>query len=284
MLKKLGGALLVLVGILVLANVGGSRRWKAKVASLTSRLESNRVHPLRPNAEWSELEFLPPPVQRYLRLVLPKRASIIACVRLKHAGTFNLGQEKARWVPFESDQRVVTRRPGFVWNARLRVFPALLIRVVDAYVAGQGLLEASLLGLVPIASQPPSKELSEGELLRFLAETPWYPTALLPGQGIVWTALDDRHALASLRDGELVAELVFEFGTDGLISSVRTDARYRFVQGKPVQTAWEGFFSHYDRVNGVLIPREGAVQWMIDGRPVPYWRARITEIEFEFVP
>jgi hypothetical protein len=34
-------------------------------------------------------------------------------------------------------------------------------------------------------------EIAQGELMRFLAEAAWYPTALLPSQGVQWKAIDD---------------------------------------------------------------------------------------------
>ena len=44
------------------------------------------------------------------------------------------GAEK--WLPLVSIQRVVVRRPGFVWDARIQMLPGLDVRVHDAYVAG----------------------------------------------------------------------------------------------------------------------------------------------------
>ena len=40
--------------------------------------------------------------------------------------------------------------------------------------------------------------MAEGELMRFLAEAAWYPTALLPSQGVRWQGADERSAFATL--------------------------------------------------------------------------------------
>jgi hypothetical protein len=37
-------------------------------------------------------------------------------------------------------------------------------------------------------------EIAEGQLMGFFAEAAWYPTALLPGQGVRWEAVDDSSA------------------------------------------------------------------------------------------
>ena len=61
--------------------------------------------------------------------------------------------------------------------------------------------------------------------MRFFAEAAWYPTALLPSQGVRWVAVDDRSANATIVDGALTLTLLFRFNDDGLIGSFRADAR-----------------------------------------------------------
>ena len=48
----------------------------------------------------------------------------------------------------------------------------------------------------------------------------WYPTALLPSQGVRWAAVDDQSAQATLVDGQLALNLLFRFDEAGLIASV----------------------------------------------------------------
>jgi hypothetical protein len=68
--------------------------------------------------------------------------------------------------------------------------PGLPVRVHDAYVAGEGVLNARVLGLVSVVDMRGTGEVAEGELMRFFAEAAWYPTALLPSQGVRWQAVD----------------------------------------------------------------------------------------------
>ncbi len=63
--------------------------------------------------------------------------------------------------------------------------------------------------------------------MRYLAETPWYPGALLPGHGITWQPLDDDSAVAVVDDGDVVVRLAFAFGDDGPVASVYAEDRYR---------------------------------------------------------
>jgi hypothetical protein len=149
-----------------------------------------------------------------------------------------------QWLSFTSTQHVVTHRPGFVWDARISMAPGVAIHVHDAYVAGTGVLAARLPGLFTVMEMPAAPELDQSELMRFLAEAAWYPTALLPGQDVQWEAIDDTRAAATLRDGATSVRLVFQFDEQGLIASVQADDRYRDVNGTLVTTPWQA--RHWD--------------------------------------
>jgi len=103
-------------------------------------------------------------------------------------------------------------------------------------------------------------------LLRFLAEAVWYPTALLPSQGVFWEAAGDRAARATLTDGDCCATLLFSFNGLGL------------VEGVP--TPWQGRFWNYTERDGMQIPLAGEVAWLLSEGPRPYWRATIERLTY----
>ncbi len=152
----------------------------------------------------------------------------------------------------------------------------------DAYVAGDGILHASLLGLFPVVDMRGTGDVAEGELMRFFAEAAWYPTALLPSQGVRWEALDDRSANATLTDGDVSVTMLFTFNDQGLIEAVRTEARGRAVGAKVVPTPWQGRFWNYEESGGLRVPLDDEVAWLLPEGAKPYWRGRITEIHYDF--
>jgi hypothetical protein len=248
---------------------------------LRSRLEAGR-RPIRPDRyDPRELTGLPEPVQRYFRTALQPGQRMISALTLEHSGTFNLSERGERWLAFVSSQRVVLSRPGLDWDARIRLLPGLAFRVHDAYAAGEGILTARLLGL-PIVNLRGTRELARGELMRFLAEAAWYPTALLPSQGVQWTAVDDRHARATFADGDTKVSLTFGFDADALIESVRAEDRGRMVAGKSVPTPWEGRWNRYEERDGMQVPLEGEVAWIHPDARKPYWRGHVTRLEHEY--
>jgi len=207
---------------------------------------------------------------------------MIAAVSIQHAGTFNMSETGEDWKPFTSNQRVITRRPGFDWEARIAMAPGLDALVHDSYIGGEGILHASLFGLFSIVNMRGTPEVAQGELMRFLAESAWYPTALLPGQGARWEAVDDSSARVTIEDGGLSLTMLFRFGTDGLITSALAEDRMRTVGTSAVPTEWEGRWSSYERRDGMMVPIVGEVAWILPEGRKPYWRGSVTSIRHEF--
>lgn len=103
--------------------------------------------------------------------------------------------------------------------------------------------------------------------MRFLAEATWHPTALLPGHGVTWEAVDEASAYATLIDGSTSVRLLFQFDDQGLVHTVYSDGRYREVDGEFIETPWQGRFWNYDQRDGILVPLNGEVSWMLQAWP-----------------
>ena len=276
---------LVILGVAVCiggAMIAGAYRWNAETKWLRTRLEANRTLIRPPIYDPQELESLPPPVQRYLRAVLREGQPLVAAANLQQNGAMNMSERGEHWTAFTATQRVVTRRTGFDWDARISMLPGVVVRVHDAYAAGEGILHAALLGLVTVAEAGGTPQSAEGELMRFLAEAPWYPTALLPSQGVRWEPVGGTAALATIADGNATVSLRFEFNETGLIDSVHADARWRTVKEEPVSTPWTGRFRHYEIHGGMQVPMEAEVAWLLPQGWKPYWRGHITGLDYEF--
>jgi hypothetical protein len=136
---------------------------------------------------------------------------------------------------------------------------------------------------VPVINLADSPELANGELLRFFAEAAWYPTALLPSQGVLWEAVDDTSARATLTDGKLAVTLLFRFNNDGLIESAHAEARGRGVtDGKMMFAPWQCRFWNYAVRDGMRIPLQGEVAWILPEGAKLYYRGTTTSLIYEF--
>jgi len=271
-------AALILIGT-GLAIAYGKYRWQIDTATLRAKLTSGQQTIQPKFYSEDELEGLPIPVQRFFRKVLKNGQPMIAAVRLSQQGQFNMKETEAKWNPFTATQVFVTRRPGFDWDARIQMAPGLNAFVHDAYMLGEGSLLASLLGLFTLANVRGGTEANTGELMRFFAEAAWYPTALLPSQGVHWEEIDATSARGILMDGDTTVSLVFSFNTEGLIDTIHAAARYR---DKVSAMPWGGRFWEYTIRNGMLIPLRGEVGWEYPEGMKLYYKGQITDISHEF--
>ncbi len=286
----LGLSLLVFAFAAIGLTVFGERRWAREVSALSASLEHSRIvgapgagsPPTRYDAR--ELEGLPAPVQRYFRAVLKDGQPLITAVTIDMAGSFNMAPKGEQWKPFTARQRVSTRRPGFLWDAAIALGPGVTVHVVDSYIAGRGLLRAKLQGLVTMAELQGDGDIARGEFMRWFAEVLWYPTALLPSQGVRWQAVDDRSANATVTEGPLSLTLRFWFDEAGLITSFRAEARGSMVDGQLVMAPWEGRWSDYRVVDGLRVPFKGEVAWMRPEGRKPYFIGTVTSLAFEWAP
>ena len=279
----------VVAGLLLVATLAfgltrwGNRRFRLATQALTRRLEASRGAAAVDRYDVSELQGLPVPVQLYFQRALKPGQKIVAGVEIRHVGTFNMSPHGQRWRPFSSDQSVVTQRPGFVWSGRINLFAGAAAFVHDAYVAGHGILRPTLLGLFSLGKQQHGDALDRAELIRYLAEAAWYPTALLPSQGVSWSPVDEHSANATLRDGRSIVTLLFRFNEHGMIASASSDARGAVDAGVLVMRPWEGRWSTYRRREGMRVPTSGEASWLVHGRRMPYWRGAVTSLTYGFV-
>ena len=255
-------------------------RWRRATEALHRELDVHRRRGEPASVDLRSVDTLPPVVQRYFRAALTDGQPMIETFTADQVGDFNMRDRGSDWRPLVATQRVVTRERGFVWDARVSVAPGLAAFVWDAYVAGRGVLVGKLLGLWTVVHAD-GDDLAEGELLRFLAEAPWYPTALLPTQGVQWAPVGSASARASIEDRGFGSSIVFEFGEDGLPESFFVEARGRLLDGVSVPTRWEGVYRNYERHAGMMVPLEAEVRWAPRDQPVlPYFRGHLTRLEY----
>ncbi|MDP2015822.1 DUF6544 family protein [Hydrogenophaga sp.] len=277
----------VVVAALMIAavalRVAGAVRWADLIRAHTGELEAARVNgkgqpPFPTRFDARELVGLPAPVQRFFRAVLKDGQPIIAEATIEMTGTLNMSATGEQWKPFTSQQRVVTRRPGFLWNAQVDMFSGLPARVEDSYIAGQGRLVAKLMGVFTVAHVHGGGEIARGEFMRYFAEAAWYPTALLPSQGVRWDAVDEASANATMVDGPVALTLLFRFDDAGLISSVRAESRGAGVGKDMVMLPWDCGLSDYRWQNGMLLPMTGEAAWMRPEGRKAYFVGHVTKI------
>jgi hypothetical protein len=148
--------------------------------------------------------------------------------------------------------------------------------VIDQFLNGEGALKVRV-GFIPVgASRGP--ELDQGEILRFLTEMIWFPSAFaLPY--LEWKENSSDVVEVTIPFGDQKAKATFHFGADGDLHKI-TARRYQEVNGDFQLADWDiGGFS-YHAFEGIRIPYQADVRWMEEDGPQSYYQFSITDLKY----
>lgn len=271
--KVLGGLILFL---LVVVGFGANALWLG--TSNTLERELKRLTGPAPDVQ-ADTGPLPEPVERFFLHTMPPGQKWIKTAKIHQAGEFLLN---GTWRPFTAQQFFTATPPAFMWDARISIAPLMSVYVRDAYIAGGASMRARVMGIYPVVDQANTPELESGALMRYLAEAAWLPTRLKPGSGVSWTPIDDRHAEATLTDDGTTVSLRFTFDAAGAITEIYSPERYREVNGSYVKTPWRVRALGQDSKDGIRVMSPAEVEWVLPEGPQPYWRGRLTAIEYGY--
>ena len=257
--------LAILIMTLIAGKINLSLRFDKEVRELFA--QSNNIS--GKTFSYKQLSGLPEPVQRYFRHVLKEGQPYINYVRLKHNGLFKTGLDK-KWVRINGEQYFTTERPGFIWKGSTTMFTAR-----DMYIAGKGRLIVSLFSLINVVDGE-GEEFNQGELLRWLGESAWFPTNLLPGERLQWVPIDNHTAKLTFNcNGQSIFYIV-TFNDTGEITQVETK---RFMDKEHLET-WIGRFTDYKEINGIVVPATVEAIWRLEKGEFSYARFNLKMIEY----
>jgi hypothetical protein len=256
--------------------------WDRSTARAVRRLVLGRSASEAGRFSLEQLAGLPKPVVRYFEFALTAGQPLIQYARAKQTGEFRMGGLDTPWRPLTAIEHFSVDPPGFVWDASIRVAPLLTVRVRDSYVGGTGSMQARIASLVTVMDQWGRLELNSGALHRYLAEAVSFPTALLPGPGMAWEAIDDTTARAILTDAGSKVSMEFQFDESGAIVRAFTPERYREVEGQYIPTPWACSYRSYAQVKSMRVPIEAEVEWILPEGRLSIWRGRSVPVEYPF--
>ncbi len=137
------------------------------------------------------------------------------------------------------------------------------------------MLDVCALGFIPIARMRASADATRGELMRYLAELPFAPAAILHNSSLRWRSEGPDCLAVSAGVSDVTAEVTFSLDTDGRIASVFAPDRPRAVKDSFIPTPWQGRFSDYRQHLDFWLPFSAEVSWQLDGADVVCWEGRM---------
>jgi len=256
--------------LLAVAQVVAASRFRSRILKLAARLHDTA--PVR-----GIEDRLPPVIADFARRGGAEPGTGLRVATFTQDGELRL-RKGGSFTPVVAWQIVALGRAGFLWDARLSIGPVQHLRVVDAFVGAEGLLDARLFGSLPVARMS-GRELTLGEAYRYLAELPWAPDAILGNPDLVWrvTGADTVEVRLATQGGTARVTLRFDTGGD-IVAIEAKDRPARDRSGKMTKLDWQGRFGDYRQIGPRRLPEFGEVGYVYpDTGYEPYFRGRIRD-------
>jgi len=261
---------IILVALLVVIPFTGRTAQKRRMKNEVRKLFDQAGFLTERSFSYDQLEGLPKPVQRYFRHVLKEGQPYISYVRLKHNGWFKTGKDK-KAMDIKGEQYFTAEKPGFVWKGKTSMFTAR-----DMYLDGKGSLTVHLFSLIRIVREE-GPNVDQGELLRWLGESVWFPTNLLPNKHLQWLPVNDHQARLNFEYQGLSVYYIVTFNEANEIEQLETE---RYMGNKGL-TPWMGRVSDYQEVEGVKVPSLIEASWMLKDGKYTYGRFRVQQMQYD---
>ena len=259
----------------------GARRLSADRAARSVEADLRRGEPPARTFSEGDLRGLPEPAQRYLRHAIAPGTPLAATCRLEMTGSMRPTPDGPR-VSLTADETIAPRR-GFVWSARTQMKGAPVL-VRDHYLDGEGGVDVTALGVVPVPLGGPPDDVARSARGRLVGEAVWCPTALVHPD-VQWEdAGADRAQFSLAVDGEPVT-VVLRVDGDGALREVTLD-RWGDADGGPWRAMPYGFAVEAEGVfGGVTIPTRITGGWLYGtDRFDPETAASFTVIDLALQP
>ena len=217
---------------------------------------------------------LPSVVMAYLSYIGVGRQDISKYVTFDQTGQM-WSTPGGKPIDFTAQQIISTNETEFVWLAK--AYFARSVLIADYFVKATGGLQVKLLGAVPLANMVGGASIAKGEALRFLAELPFNPDAILFNTALEWTEIDSKSFKVAVGQGPARGVITFQLGEDGLIKAASAASRpYGTKAGSITEYPWHGRFWDYQTVQGRKVPMQSEVAWGMDKGDFIYWRGKLS--------
>jgi hypothetical protein len=223
------------------------------------------------------LANLPPVVQKWLTHSGVIGKEKINTVRLKQTGEMKI-KPAGKWMPFTATQYFTANEPAFVWTTDVQMMPLVTLTGRDKFEKGHGEMMIKLLSVYKVAYGHDNEKINTATMIRYLAETSWFPTAAL-SEYIQWEAIDSVSAKATLTGSGLKVSGIFTFNQLGDMIAFTAD-RYYGTADNATREKWVVKNEDWKDFNGIRIPYKSKVIWKLKEGDFNWAKMELTDLEF----
>jgi hypothetical protein len=258
----------VVVVTLIIAQLVLAGQFRSRIRDLDQRLA-------RSQEEGKNAASDPPAVIRDFAIRNGARIGGPRVMKIVQAAEMRLAPDQP-FFALAASQLSGTRVPGFVWQATGTMAAVVPLQVLDSYVDGIGLLDVRVAGSIPV-TRSSDGETAKGEAMRFLAELPWNPEAILNSEGLTWGELEGGSVEVSMDTAGGVALVTLHIEAGDIVAIEAADR----PRADDAPARWIGRFSDYVQDGVYRFPRRGEIAWDLPGGEFVYWRGEILSVTSE---
>lgn len=220
---------------------------------------------------------LPVPVQKYFRY-----CGYIGTPKMSYSKVvyedvdFSLGKDKSM-IKIDYTQYNYVNKPDRIACIDSSLY-GIPFEGLDAYIDGAGSMKGVIAKVYTLFYQT-GKAMDISSLVTFLSESLIVPNAALQDY-IVWEAMDDLHAKATINYYGISASGIFTFNENGEMRSFTTNDREAVsTDGASEQVKWSVVCNEYKEINGIRKPTVFQAIWNYDDGDLVYFDGKgiITE-------
>lgn len=230
----------------------------------------------------ADLEPLPPPVQRYLRLAGVVGHPRVESFRVRMHGRIRSGPE-AGWMPLVAEQVNTVTPPArlFYLDARMLGLP---VTGYHRFADGAASMLVKAVGLVPVATDA-GDAMTRAETVTFFNDLCVFAPATLVDPAIAWTTVDNRRARAHFTAGSQTIAAELTFGADGRLADFWSDDRGHpaAVGAGTAGQRWSTPITASRRFGDFTLIGHGEARWHPPTGPYAYIELDIDDITMNVV-
>lgn len=223
-----------------------------------------------------DIKHLPEIVQKWMINSGVMGKEKVVSVRLNQVGEMRTKPD-SKWMSFTAIQHFNIENPAFIWTTKVNAMPIVNMVGRDKLYNGEGEMLIKLASLIPVVEGKNDK-INQGTMIRFLAETCWFPAAVL-NDYITWEAIDATSAKATLIITGKSVSGVFTFSAEGDLVSFQADRYYGGKDDSKLEK-WYIEMSSYTKFQGIKIPNKCSVTWKLKKGDFNWLNFEIIELDY----
>ena len=201
----------------------------------------------------------------------------------------SIGQEgqmrtkpNSKWMPFTATQHFRVDQSAFIWQANVKAMPLVHLLGRDKLIHGEGEMLIKLLGFFTVVDERNHPKVNSASMLRYLAETSWFPTAAL-NENIIWEEIAPNTAKATLTINDKSVTGIFTFTDKGEMVSFECERYYGTGKDARLEKWFIEALGH-KTFDGIKIPHKSRVVWRLDQGDFDWLHLEITHLDYNTLP